>query len=439
MLSLVFKGKSTSIAIPAATDIAGVIYDAARSAFALEESNLKILCKGKQLDPSATIGSLTVKLEGAKCMVMASGKREVSEVVSAKSDPTIRSFASEDNLAKRHLDQAGNAGTRAAEELSVWAQPQHKEYRFCRFEACTWQSFGTRPSSKTPHAFEARSLLLKLAQDPAVVEIMVRRKWTVGLLAELDPIDDRHAEKMEGEGKRLLGYNTNAGAQIHIRLRTEDLAGFLPYSSLIDTLLHELSHNDVGPHNEHFWHLFTQLKVDYLRSIMSTSERGVLFSGKSPVQLAEATEEVRDIRTAALHALQRDRQMPVSALQTELLDGYMAATAAGASKAGPRGAQTAGGADAQSTPANDAERRALLAARASERLLAGAAGVAHKVKVVGAGEAAAADGDGDGGASGSATSRSGAGVDPDPPLTEGECQHRTEAVAEPEDITEAPK
>jgi hypothetical protein len=48
---------------------------------------------------------------------------------------------------------------------------------------------------------------------------MCTRAWTVGLLAELDPIDDRHAEKMEGEGKRLLGYNTNMGAQIHIRLR----------------------------------------------------------------------------------------------------------------------------------------------------------------------------------------------------------------------------
>ena len=88
---------------------------------------------------------------------------------------------------------------------------------------------------------------------------MRSREYTVGLLAELDPIDDRHAEKMEGEGRRLLGYNTNAGAEVHIRLRTEDLTGFLSYPALIDTLLHELTHNEVGPHNEDFWHLFCRV------------------------------------------------------------------------------------------------------------------------------------------------------------------------------------
>ena len=55
------------------------------------------------------------------------------------------------------------------------------------------------------HCFEARALLLKLACDPAIVRVMRQREWTVGLLAELDPIDDRHAEKLEGEGKRLKG------------------------------------------------------------------------------------------------------------------------------------------------------------------------------------------------------------------------------------------
>ena len=41
----------------------------------------------------------------------------------------------------------------------------------CRLEPCTWQSFGTRAGSSTPHAFEARKLLLKLSTDPAVVAI----------------------------------------------------------------------------------------------------------------------------------------------------------------------------------------------------------------------------------------------------------------------------
>ena len=66
---------------------------------------------------------------------------------------------------------------------------------------------------------------------------------------------------MEHGGTRLLGYNQNAGALIAMRLRTMDLAAFMPYDRLVDTLLHELCHNEVGPHNEHFWHLFCQLKA----------------------------------------------------------------------------------------------------------------------------------------------------------------------------------
>ena len=31
-----------------------------------------------------------------------------------------------------------------------------------------------------------------------------------------------------------------------MRLRTEDLQGFLPYPQLVETLLHELAHNMVG-------------------------------------------------------------------------------------------------------------------------------------------------------------------------------------------------
>ena len=126
-------------------------------------------------------------------------------------------------------------------ETSVWGTQQDAEFKFCKFAPCTWQSFGTRAGDGVPHAFEARSLLLKLAQDPAVVRIMREREWTVGLLAELDPIDDRLAEKMEGGGKRLLGYNTNHGAQIHVRLRTDDLSTFLPYDQVVDTILHELA------------------------------------------------------------------------------------------------------------------------------------------------------------------------------------------------------
>ena len=87
---------------------------------------------------------------------------------------------------------------------------------------------------------------------------------------------------MEHGGTRLLGYNQNAGALIAMRLRTMDLATFMPYDRLVDTLLHELCHNEVGPHNEQFWHLFCQLKASAAtRAAAAMRSRGA--SHRAPV------------------------------------------------------------------------------------------------------------------------------------------------------------
>ena len=377
-VTFVFKGKSEKVTV--ATDgTTDAVFEAAEDALGLAEQKIKILFKGKQLQPGMPMGdSPLAGNAAAKCMVMATGAKEVSAVRAAKADATVRGFAAEDAAAAHHLAQAANS-----EELSEWGVRQDAKYRFCRFEPCTWQSFGTRPQSATPHGFEARALLVKLAQDPGVVSIMRAREYTVGLLAELDPIDDRHAEKMEGEGKRLLGYNQNAGAQIHIRLRTEDLSGFLPYPALVDTLLHELTHNEIGPHNEDFWHLFVQLKADYLRTLLGTSARGELFGGKSALSLAHAAEEAADVRTACLQALGRDRQVPPNELQVRLLDAYLVSTGgAGGHGATGRvlGGDTGGGDAASALSA--AERREMLAAKAAARMGGvGGAGPPHAVSV----------------------------------------------------------
>mmetsp|Transcript_3008 Transcript_3008/g.8959 ORF Transcript_3008/g.8959 Transcript_3008/m.8959 type:complete len:385 (-) Transcript_3008:388-1542(-) len=361
-LQLHYKGQMTAVDIePNAS--AHSLLEAAHKALALPptEWKLKILCKGRQLRGEETIAAHGIT-DGGKLMVMASSVAAVERGQLARSDPTIRGFAAEDfEAAKRAAE-----GAAANDERSVWGETQHKEYKFCRFEPCTWQSFGTRPSSRTPHAFEARRLLLKLATDPAVVHIMAQRKYRVGTLAEMDPIDDRLAEKMEGGGSRLLGYNTNAGMSIHVRLRTMDLSGFEPYSALIDTLLHELVHNEVGPHNDHFWHLFGQLKADYLNHHASLAAKGVMFGGISGLELANVSEQVRDIRTTVLISIARDRMAPLPPVQQALIEGYLRVSA-GASFPSPESA--ASEPSLQSSPTIDgaAETRALLADRAEKR------------------------------------------------------------------------
>merc|ERR1719392_77343 len=73
---------------------------------------------------------------------------------------------------------------------------------------------------------------------------------------------------MESKGepdKDMLGYNQNAGEMIVLKLRTDNLKGFRPYHDLINTLIHELTHNVWGPHDQNFWKLFGELKAQYMR------------------------------------------------------------------------------------------------------------------------------------------------------------------------------
>jgi hypothetical protein len=292
-LSILFKGRTEQLEVDDGADLSE-LHDAAGLLFGLVDMTIKLIQRGKTLPTTGRIAAHAKP--GAKLMMVASARAAMAD--EPRADPTVRGF--EHDLA----DAAARCHEVAAEELGEWGDTgaRRGEYRFCRLEPCTWQSFGTRAGTSTPHAFEARKLLLKLSTDPAVVTILKQREWVVGVLGEMDPLDDRLAHKTHQQGKCLLGYNTNQGARIDVRLRTHDLSGFLPYPQLIETLLHEMAHNmvaialaprprhsppltstptptptpsptpsplhpspeQVGPHDDHFWHLFVQLKVDYL-------------------------------------------------------------------------------------------------------------------------------------------------------------------------------
>jgi hypothetical protein len=292
-LSILFKGRTEQLEVDDGADLSE-LHDAAGLLFGLVDMTIKLIQRGKTLPTTGRIAAHAKP--GAKLIMVASARAAMAD--EPRADPTVRGF--EHDLA----DAAARCHEVAAEELGEWGDTgaRRGEYRFCRLEPCTWQSFGTRAGTSTPHAFEARKLLLKLSTDPAVVTILKQREWVVGVLGEMDPLDDRLAHKTHQQGKCLLGYNTNQGARIDVRLRTHDLSGFLPYPQLIETLLHEMAHNmvaialaprprhsppltstptptptpsptpsplhpspeQVGPHDDHFWHLFVQLKVDYL-------------------------------------------------------------------------------------------------------------------------------------------------------------------------------
>lgn len=62
----------------------------------------------------------------------------------------------------------------------------------------------------------------------------------------------------------MLGINSNRGQKVCLRLRYPgDKYQFLPMEQVVDTMLHELCHNIIGPHNEEFNALWDQLRKEY--------------------------------------------------------------------------------------------------------------------------------------------------------------------------------
>lgn len=81
---------------------------------------------------------------------------------------------------------------------------------------------------------------------------MSKRRWTVPRLCEFYPLNPS-----------LLGLNHNHGEKIELRLRSHHSQHtFLPYEAILSTLLHELAHIEVGPHNARFYRLLDELRTE---------------------------------------------------------------------------------------------------------------------------------------------------------------------------------
>jgi hypothetical protein len=295
-VTLTYQGQSAVLSNISTETTLEAVEDQARVKFSLDDTTIRLLYRGKVLTANKLFEEVPPKNK-RKILVMASSQQSVKELNSKRSDPTIRGFDQE--LAKKSV-----------ERTTVWGTAgQNKNYKFCRFEACTWQSFGHRAGSQTPHAFQAMELLDKLASDPGVVAIMVERELVVGTLGEMDPIDDRLKQKFDAKGSCLLGYNTNGGARIDVKLRPDSLQGFLPYGEIVSTLIHELSHNWVSAHDLLFWTNFGQMRVEYLHRHATMAASGTVVNGKTTAELAGVHLEnngMESIVTFVLKELEKD-------------------------------------------------------------------------------------------------------------------------------------
>ncbi|KAJ8905291.1 hypothetical protein NDN08_001798 [Rhodosorus marinus] len=103
----------------------------------------------------------------------------------------------------------------------------------------------------------AKEILNQAAE--VVKPIMAEKKWRVRVLAEFYPPQ-----------ANLLGLNHDHGKKIQIRLRNpRDESQFLSEESVLQTLLHELCHNEVGPHNSQFYKLLDEITAKAENLIIS--------------------------------------------------------------------------------------------------------------------------------------------------------------------------
>lgn len=103
-----------------------------------------------------------------------------------------------------------------------------------------------------PREDEARQLLKKVVL--LVKPVMKRRRLKVGILAEFWP-----------EEWDLLGQNFSKGQSILLRLRDfRNEREFIPLEMIVDTMLHELSHNYQSQldHDDSFYALWNQLRAE---------------------------------------------------------------------------------------------------------------------------------------------------------------------------------
>jgi hypothetical protein len=304
-VNLTYQGKSNIVKVSAATTGSELHQTTLNVVFGVTDTSddvsiegsttsevLKLLFKGKRIiaqpDTFPFKGISTTKKKPLKIMVVATNISAIQELSMKRSDPTIRGFDQEKDALERKRKLA------ASQKYWGDVMVQDREYKFCRMEACTDHSFGHRANESTPHAFKAMELLEKLATDPGVVAVMKERELVVGTLGEMDPIDDRIMQKQEAKGGCLLGYNTNHGLRIDIKLRTEDLSAFRSYQGLVSTLIHELSHNWVGEHNLLFWLNYAQMRAEYLCTHAKLRKSALIVRGKKTATLAGLNEKALD-------------------------------------------------------------------------------------------------------------------------------------------------
>lgn len=196
-------------------------------------ANQKILVpKGPLLKaPFKNPDMALTKLQGKTLKLMGSASSEVQAV---------------QNMCERI---AQRAAARQAERAK--ARPRRRQA--VSAEDAKYTFLNVKPLQNLPRPERSMALLMRLKADPGIKATMKKRKYTVALLTEMEPL--QHTEASHEGTSRTLGLNRNKGEVIELRLRTDAYDGYRDYKTIRKTLCHELAHNVHSDHDRHFWDL----------------------------------------------------------------------------------------------------------------------------------------------------------------------------------------
>ncbi|GJN89127.1 hypothetical protein Rhopal_002101-T1 [Rhodotorula paludigena] len=265
-LAVTHGGRTVDLALSPTSPLADLASTLADS-FDLSPDSLKLLVKGKKLplDPPAlatadrNLRQALEGLVGEGPVVAASSTtpKPIKALVVGTKRSAYDSLQAAERLRERkhaafvhHQAHAAHARPSSSARAGVHSfatlaggEDDPERYRFYELE----------PFPQSVPQFERRKAMLqRLAQDPAVRDVMRRHKFAVGVLTELHPILQ----------PTLLGLNTNAGEKVSLRLLTNALDGVRSYADVRRVLLHELAHNRFGPHDDSFKELNSQLNKE---------------------------------------------------------------------------------------------------------------------------------------------------------------------------------
>lgn len=221
----------------------------------LHYSSVKIVLSGKVLsDDNLLINSIP---GGSNAKLVAIVSDPIKEIAV---DPTLRII---NDLDSNSYNKFHGNGQNNGQINSNYNNSINVKYKFERIE--------TLPN--LPNEEKAKDILLQLSNDPGVLAVMNKHKWSVGCLAELYPEGSVGVSDV-----CVMGLNQNHGQKILLRLRTDDLKGFRKILSIRKVLFHELAHNEHSEHNDKFYVLMRQIERE-VEELDWKSTKGNLLGG----------------------------------------------------------------------------------------------------------------------------------------------------------------